>query len=95
MSRVLRAVTEVGRTMLARPGRDERPLDLFLRVTGVLVVLVCLVGGAWGFERGLSYPPTLWAAVIEGGVIFAFLGLLPAVLVGAVVGGCHWLRWHR
>jgi hypothetical protein len=78
--------------LLARPGRDEPPLDLFLRVTGALLVAICLIGGAWGFERGLSYPPTLWAAVIEGSVLFGLLGMLPAILVGAVAGGCHWLR---
>ncbi len=91
---MLKTLTDAGRMMAARPSRDEPTLDLFLRVTGAVLVLICLTGGAWGFERGLSYPPTLWAAVIEGSVVFGLLGMAPAVLVGAVVGGCHWLRWH-
>ena len=60
--------------------------------TGYAVwVWVWLMSGAsFGFVRGLDYLPTLWAAPIEGAVLFA----VPAALVGLLgVGGAALLRW--
>lgn len=38
-------------------------------------------GGAFGFVRGLGYPPTLVFAVFEGGILFG----VPAALVGLLL----------
>ena len=43
------------------------------------LIVLGLAGAVVGLIRGLSYPPTAWFAVIEGG--------LPSAIVGALLGG--------
>ena len=50
---------------------------------GGWVALVGVIGAAWGFVRGLSYLPTLWAAPLEGSLLFAG----PAAVAGLPVVG--------
>lgn len=51
------------------------------------VLAVGVTGAVWGFVRGLSYLPTLWAAPIEGGLLFG----IPAALLGLAVVGLTWV----
>jgi len=85
----------VAGVLFAPPAAEEPATEVFLRATGVLALLFTLAGAAWGFVRGMDYPPTVWLAVPEGATIFLFLGMVPAAVVGAVVGLCHRLRAGR
>jgi hypothetical protein len=73
---------QIWRTMAAPAGVDEPRLDLFVRRTAATMAACALLGGAWGFVRGVGYPPTVAFAVVEGAVIFAVPGLLLGLLVG-------------
>jgi hypothetical protein len=50
------------------------------RMAWVTTLVVCMAGAAWGLQRGLSYPPTVAFAVIEG----ALLALVPGIVLGLV-----------
>ncbi len=64
------------------------------QVYGCWVMLAGLVGAGWGQYRGIRYDTVIWAAPIEGGILFAVpaavVGLLPvgiALLVVALRSG--------
>ena len=80
---------QIWHTMVAPAGVDEPRLDLFLRRAAATTGVCALLGGVWGFVRGLGYPPTVAFAVVEGAVIFAFPGLLLGLLIGLLAALRH------
>jgi hypothetical protein len=91
--RMMRSWVAAGRMVAAPPGRDEPAFDVFLRLSALTLAVIGAAGGVWGLVRGLAYPPTVWFAVLEGGLIFVVLGAVPAVLVG--LGAVLWQRLRR
>ena len=53
------------------------------RIFALVTLAGVIGGGIFGFVRGLHYLPTLWFAVIEGGILFG----VPAVLIGLLTTG--------
>jgi hypothetical protein len=80
---------QIWHTITGPPGVDEPRLDLFLRRAVATMALFALVGGVWGFVRGIGYPPTVAFAVVEGAFIFAVPGLLLGTLVGLLAALRH------
>jgi hypothetical protein len=68
--------------MCARPSAHEPSLELFVRTAWATTLVVCLVGAGWGLQRGLSYPPTVAFAILEGALLLA----LPGIALGLVAG---------
>lgn len=69
-----------------RPRADRQRAWRLFGLTALTAALVAaLLGGVVGVVRGLDYPPTVFFAFLEGGVIGGVAGLLLGTAVGAVL----------
>jgi uncharacterized membrane protein YedE/YeeE len=75
----------VPRQRLARPDRPTIRAARFGTLFGVGAALFALGGAIFGFVRGLSYLPTLPAAIVEGAVLVGVPGTVLAAVVAAAV----------
>lgn len=62
-----------------------RPMSPYLRVLLVGVVLALAAGAVFGLVRGLSYPPTVAAAIVEGALLIGVPASIGVCLLVGVV----------